>query len=146
MSELTLNVASGAKLVPIIDADGERIGSFRFNPTDTNILYRYKAVVEFFESYFKDRPEEPEDTTDEERVERLLDVQQHVNEQIDALLGYEAHVSIFEKCGALSITENGDFFFEQIIEGIAKLIEQATKQRVKKIEKIRKATSRYQKK
>lgn len=143
MSELTLNVASGAKLVPIIDADGEQIGSFRFNPTDTNILNRYKTVIDFFDHYAEDP--EPEDATDEERVQRLVDLQQRVNEQIDNLLGYEAHGSIFEKCGALSITEKGDFFFEQIIEGIAKLIEQVTEQRVKKMQKIRKATAKYHK-
>ena len=147
MSELTLNVASGAKLVPIIDADGEQIGSFRFNPTDTNIAYRYKEVVDFFENHIKDFAiGSDENLEGDEILERGLALQNAVNEKIDLLIGYEAHGSVFEKCGAMSITENGDFFYEQIIGGIAELIEQTTKQRVKKMEKIRKATARYQKK
>ena len=41
-------VDDGSKTYSIKNKQGEYLGEFRFRPTDTNIVSRYKEVVDFF--------------------------------------------------------------------------------------------------
>lgn len=142
MSEnLTLTVNTGAMLIDIKNEKGRKIGEFEFIPTDSNIIYRFEAVVDFFNSVkLKENP------TDEEAIQEMKQLSESFREQINYLLGGNAADTIFQQCGPLTIITNGDFFVENVLEGIGNLIEQATKQRIqKKLNKIRKVTGKYHK-
>lgn len=126
---------SGFVTVPIIDRDGSELGSFKFNPNDFDILKRYEHVVKELENL-----EVPENAGEE----ALFAVSDKIKELLDYLLNFKVSQDIFAICNPLSLTGDGDFFAERIIEGIGGLIESTMNQRLaKKQAKIRKATEKY---
>lgn len=133
--QLSLQVSTGAQLIELKNENGRKIGEFEFIPTDTGIIERYKDVVKYFDDYAL--PKEP--TEDD-----LMKLERGVRDQFDHLFGYEVSDGIFSKCGALTIVEDGDFFFEKVLDGVAGLIEQTMKARVeKKKQKILAYTAKY---
>lgn len=137
MEPMKLKVDTGAVTVEVEDERGERIGQFQLNPADSNILKRYGAVVDFFNGM---KPEEGADG--EEQIEAMNRLADSVAEQFDFLLGYPVSGELFSRCGPLTVTKNGDFFFEQVLSGVGKLIESVTKKRLdKKMARIRRAVA-----
>lgn len=133
---LTLHVDTGAQIINI-DDKGEIIGQFRFNPTDLDIVKRYEKVVEKMSAITL--PEEPDEKD-------ILAVSDEIKDSFDYLLNYKVYDGIFAKCNPLTPITNGDFYFENVMEGIANLIEKTMNQRIeKKRAKIQKATSKYHK-
>lgn len=133
-----LRTDTGAITVPVIDEkDGEIIGKFKFNPNDLDIVKRYEKVAVALGNITV-----PEDADTEE----ILKISDEIKKQFDYLLNYNVSAELFAKCNPLTLTANGDFYVENIINGIAGIIEQATDQRLeKKKAKIRKATAKYHK-
>lgn len=146
MEELKLKLNTGAKIVPIFDADGEKIGEFRFNPSDLSIAKRADAAIKEYNEAIKKHEFPKDDAESDVWRTYIFELENDVNNLFDSILGYEAHNAVFARCSALAITEDGSFFFEQVIDGIADLIEQATKHRIAKRNKIAKATAKYSKK
>lgn len=134
---LKLKVDTGKIVVPIEDADGEILGKMSFIPTDTDILKRYGSVVDFF-----NHTKFSEDVSNEE----IIEYSENVKEQLNYLFGYNVSESLFQKCGPLTVISNGDFFFENVLEGIVGIMEAISNERVeKKMSKVRKATAKYHK-
>ena len=78
--------------------------------------------------------------------EEVCKVSDEIAEQIDYLLGYNVSERVFCRLGALTITGNGDLYFERVLDGIADVIEKVTNKRVEtKLERVRKATEKYSK-
>lgn len=137
MSEqtMTLQVSTGAQLIELQNENGTKIGQFEFVPTDVGIIERYRKVADFFDTY--QLPKEPTE-------EDLLALENSVREQFDLLFGYHVSDGMFENCAALTVVEDGDFFFEKVLDGISGLIEKTMKARVeRKKQKIRKYTAKY---
>lgn len=135
---LTLEVDTGKIVVDLKDETGAKIGEFGLNPSDIGIVDRFRAVIDFFNSY--------DDAEDGEPLEKAAELNRKIGEQFDYLLGENAHEGIFGKVSALSLNSDGDFFFEGVIEGLGGIIEQITKKRVdKKLRKIKKYTDKYSK-
>lgn len=133
---MKLSVDTGSVLVDI-DDKGEIIGRFKFNPNDLDIVRRYEKAAEALETI---------SVPDDASAEELLKVSDEIKVQIDYLLNYNVSDEIFKKCNPFTLTTDGDFYAEKVIEGIAGLIEQVTNQRLeKKKAKIQKATSKYHK-
>lgn len=136
MEKLTLKVDTGAVTVDVENENGKKIGEFEFIPTDTDIVNRYGSVVEFFNNVSFN-----ENEGNEEIVKKFSS---QIREQFDHLFNYPVSDSIFSKCGPLTPVQNGDFFFEVVLDGIRGIIENVTNERVeKKMKKIRKATAKY---
>lgn len=136
MEKLTLKVDTGAVTVDVENENGKKIGEFEFVPTDTDIVNRYGSVVEFFNNVSFN-----ENEGNEEIVKKFSS---QTREQFDHLFNYPVSDSIFSKCGPLTPVQNGDFFFEVVLDGIRSIIEKVTNERVeKKMKKIRKATAKY---
>lgn len=134
---MKLRVETGAVNVEVEDERGESLGSFRFNPADSNILKRYGAVVDFFNALsFDEAPD------DEQQLRQMNELADDIAGQFDLLLGYDVSEGLFGRCGPLTVTKNGDFFFEQVLEGVGRLVEQVTKKRLdKKLARIKKAAA-----
>ncbi len=137
-TKFQLKIDAGAVTVPIIDEkDGEVIGRFKFNPNDLDIIKRYEKVVESLNAISV-----PENAGTEE----IFVVTDEIKRQVDYLLNYNVSSELFAKCNPLTLTSDGNFYVENVLEGIAGIIEQATNQRIeKKKAKIRKATAKYHK-
>lgn len=136
MEKLTLKVDTGAVTVDVENENGKKIGEFEFVLTDTDIVNRYGSVVEFFNNVSFN-----ENEGNEEIVKKFSS---QIRDQFDHLFNYPVSDSIFSKCGPLTPVQNGDFFFEVVLDGIRGIIENVTNERVeKKMKKIRKATAKY---
>ena len=134
---LKLQVETGAVTVQVEDEQGRALGSFDFNPADSNILKRYGAVIDFFNAVTID-----DTLPEEEQIAQMNKLADDIGEQFDYLLGYPVSESVFRVCGPLSVTGSGDFFFESVLTGIGGIIEKVTAQRLdKKLKKISKATA-----
>ncbi len=137
---MKLQVQTGAVTVELEDERGQVIGRFDFNPADSNILKRYGAAAEFFSGLEYDAAD------GEQRLEKMNKLADDIAGQFDVLLGGPVAEGIFAKCGPLTVTKDGDLYFEKVLEGIGSLIEQTTKRRLdKKLAKIRRATAKYEK-
>lgn len=136
MEKLTLKIDTGAVTVDVENENGKKIGEFEFVPTDTDIVNRYGSVVEFFNNVSFN-----ENEGNEEIVKKFSS---QIRDQFDYLFNYPVSDSIFSRCGPLTPVQNGDFFFEVVLDGIRGIVEKVTNERVeKKMKKIRKATAKY---
>lgn len=137
MSEkMKLSVDTGSITVELEDKNGNVIGEFEFVPTDTDILKRFDAVVDAMNNL---------QMGDNPTAEAIVQTSDTVREQFDYLLGGKVSDGIFAKCGPFTTVKSGNFFFEEVLEGIGNLIESTTKQRInKKLSKARKAAAKYQ--
>lgn len=141
MQELKLKVNTGAVQVAIENENGRKIGEFEFIPTDTDIVNRYGKVVDFFNNVKFDQ-----EAKEDEKEEKIRQFSAQIREQLDYLLNYTVSENIFQQCGPLTVTQNGDFFFESVLDGICSIIEQTTNERMeKKLNKIKAATAKYHK-
>ena len=133
---MTLSVDTGSVLINV-DDKGEIIGQFRFNPSDMDIVRRYETVVDSLNAIT---------IAEDAGADELLKISDEIKKQFDYLLNYNVSEGIFAKCNPFSMTAGGDFYFENVLDGIAGLIEKTTNQRIeKKRKKIEKATSKYHK-
>lgn len=133
---LTLHVDTGAQIINI-DDKGEIIGQFRFNPADLDIVKRYPKVVDALNALSL-----PDDPTNEQ----LFAATDEIKKQFDFLLNYNVSDEIFSKCNPLTPVTNGDFYCENVLEGISGIIEKVMNQRIeRKKAKIQKATAKYHK-
>lgn len=133
---MTLSIDTGSVLINI-DDKGEIVGSFKFNPSDLDIAKRYEKVVSALDAITLSDNPDPDD---------VFAISDELKRQIDYLLNYNVSSEIFAKCNPLTLTEDGDFFVEKVIDGIAGLIEKMMDQRIqKKKAKIKKATAKYHK-
>ncbi|MCD8383283.1 MAG: hypothetical protein LUC30_10325 [Clostridiales bacterium] len=137
MEPLKLTIDTGAVTVDVYDADGSVIGQFRFNPADIDLATRYQRVMKELGQL-----EVPADAGSEE----MLALTDKLKEQMNYLLNYSVSEGLFAKCNPLTLTGDGDFYVENVLDGIAGLINSQTSQRVeRKRAKIRKATAKYHK-
>ena len=138
---MNLSVNTGAIKVAVTNENGTQIGEFEFSPLDYNIVRRYGKVVDFFNSV-----EFADGLTDEEQLAETSKLSDNICEQFDYLLGYKVSAGIFGHCSPLTVIQNGDFYFMNVLEGIAGLIENVMRERVeKKLKKVEKATAKYTK-
>lgn len=135
-----IKINDGVKVYDIVNQDGKLLGSFSFNPSDTNILKRHAEVVADLENLNLDEHLSKEMTTEEvyARLEAI------VHEKLNYLLNADVADDFFSIMGAFSPLASGQFFVESVFDAIGQAIQAETGERVKKINnKIQKHTSKY---
>lgn len=134
-----IKINDGTKTYEIVNQDDEVLGTFTFNPSDSNIIKRYDAVVEALQAYADE--EQGEVLTQE----KFNEAQDKITAMMDDLVKGDVKGSFFSICGPLTPMENGNLFVQTVLEGIGAVIEHETKQRIKKIdEKTAKYLAEYQ--
>lgn len=126
----------------------ETLASFSFNPSDANIVHRYDdfiAGLEELVTKIADYEKENSDKSKHEKAKAMLEaINKEIHEKVDTLVNAKVSKDIFSVMGALSPLPNGDYYFTFIVEQIGNKINNATGQRVKKMEmKIKKHTAKY---
>lgn len=136
--------------VSIKKHDGKVISEFSFNPSDVNVVDRYEE----FEAGLKELADKiveyekaNEGKSDREKTTNMIrEINKEIYQKVNALLNEDVAESIFKVMGPLSPLPSGDYYFMFIIEQIGNKIQNATGQRVKKMEmKIKKHTAKYHK-
>ena len=123
-----ITVDDGSRRVPIINTDGEEIGSFRFHPTDLGIIERYNRLAEKFEGITA--PLEGitidengiADLTDPKLAEALGEAEKRLNNAVNELFGSEdAAGAFFGKMHPFSPV-NGEFYAVQVLQQVGAFI------------------------
>ena len=128
--------------IEIVDADGVVTGWFRFNPTDTAILDRFK----YLEKYFDNKNEELKKLSASEQKDYNINaLQDEIKKEFDKLLDYEgAGDAIFKNCSPLAIRANGEIFATYVMWQIAKFMKSEFGIREKRAKsRISKYTAKY---
>lgn len=126
-------IDDGLDLFSFKNKYGQVICEFCFNPSDMGLSERFEKTKSFFEGFDLENKDVDE-------------IGNAIKKQIEFLLDNESANNIFEKKHPLSLTNSGDFYFENVIEMITKIIEEKTGNRYKiKMDKVKKATAKYHK-
>lgn len=139
MSE-QIKVADGTKTYDLVNQEGKLLGQLTFNPSDTNILERHAEVMKQLR-----KMEEFSKTVRNTTVsEDMAELNRIVYEKIDYLLNADVSKTLFSIMGPFSPLANGQFFVENVMDAIAKVIQADTEKQSKKISnKIKKHTAKY---
>ncbi|MBR2797513.1 MAG: hypothetical protein IKE17_15635 [Clostridia bacterium] len=125
---LAITVDDGARRVPILNMDGEEIGSFRFHPTDIGIIERYNRLAEQFDAISEPLeglsvPEGGEmDLTDPKLVAALTEAESRLNAAVNKLFGSDgAAEAFFGRMHPFSPV-NGEFYATQVLQKVGAFI------------------------
>jgi hypothetical protein len=136
-----IKINDGYKTYDIVNQDDKLLGSFSFNPSDTNIIHRHTEVVEALEKLELDISAKKDETSLDEAFKAVEAV---VYEKINYLLNADVAENFFSIMGPFSPLASGQYFIESVIDAIGQAISAETGARVKKINsKIQKHTSKY---
>lgn len=136
-----IKINDGYKTYDIVNQDDKLLGSFSFNPSDTNIIHRHAEVVEALEKLELDISAKKDETSLDEAFKAVESV---VYEKINYLLNADVAENFFSIMGPFSPLASGQYFIETVIDAIGQAISAETGARVKKINsKIQKHTSKY---
>lgn len=131
-----IKINDGKKEYEIVNQNDEVLGSFRFNPADTNIVEKYNGIVECLESFSPD--------PQKKATEAFTDAGNLLKEKMNDLFGEDTSKTFFSITGPFTPLSNGQFFVESILEGIGAVIEKEMKVRLKKVrERMNKYTDKY---
>lgn len=138
-NEFVIKAKTGLKTVKIMDETGkELLGSFRFNPLDSNLVQRADEVTVALRAI-----KIPDDTEDGQS-DALREISQTISEKIDYLLGVKVSDTLFAKLGPLSVLESGELFYEFLLDQIGEIVNVVAAERLKtKMERVAAATAEY---
>ena len=129
------------KKYDIVDLDGNILGHFSFNPSDTNLKQRYKEVSKELNEIEKEVEKKKQDNPDFDELDIYDSI---VYEKINYLLAADVAKHFFSIMGPFSLLEEGGFFFESVLSGLGNLImEEMGNRKSKTEEKIKQHTAKY---
>lgn len=133
-------VDRGLEQYTIEDKNGTVLGKFEMNPADLELVKRYEHVAEAV-SHIADDVDESKDI-----VDIVKEMEEKLNKQIDYLFNSNVSQSFFSITSPFTVLANGEFFVENVLNAIGKLIEAETGKRFEKVKtKINQYTSKYHK-
>ena len=111
--------------VPIRNQLGDELGVFRFNPTDFNIIKRYKEVRDKFDDIVKPLTEAnisvDGEGEDDESTRIITEAENNLIELMNYMLGGNAGEAFFSKTNAFTPT-NGEFYCARALDAIGQFI------------------------
>lgn len=113
---------------------GEAFAEFSFNPSDTGLLARYDAFIEFLDSCNI----EGEDVT-----KQITELEETLKTKFDEFINRPISEAVFKTYAPCTVFANGDMYIEVLVKHIGDIIEKETDNRLKKkVAKIKKATEK----
>lgn len=130
-------IDDGRKTYELVNKQGKLLGELSLNPSDTNMITRFKEA----QKYFASLSDEDMDDDPEAVIEKLEPL---VKNKIDEIFGEGVAESFFKITGPFSPMADGKMFLEVVIETLAKIIELETGTRMDMVnKKINKYTAKY---
>lgn len=123
-----IKIDDGSKSYEIVNQDDKVIGTFTFNPSDTNIVQKYDAVVDSLDKYF-DEIKGANFTK-----ESFIAAQDAIIDKFSKLVGEDASKTFFSICGPFTPMQNGNLYLQNVIEAVAGIIEKETQKRMKRVQ------------
>lgn len=131
-----ITIDDGSIDIPIQNQFGERIGVFRFNPADINIVNRYNEVADQFGEVVKpliDANISPEgEGEDDESVQLLNEAGDKMADLMDYVLNGNSREAFFSKTHIFTPV-GGMFYCEKVYEAIGTFISQKFATEVKRV-------------
>jgi hypothetical protein len=116
--KIILTVDDGSIEVVIQNKFKQILGSFPFNPSDFNIIYRYNERVDDFEGIadpllnYDINADGTVDEKNDAALTALKECEKKLSELFDYVLGGEASAVLFSKTNAFAIMKDGSFYCE----------------------------------
>lgn len=131
-----ITIDDGSIDIPIQNQFGEKIGVFRFNPADINIVNRYNEVADQFGEVVKpliDANISPEgEGEDDESVRLLNEAGDKMTDLMDYVLNGNSREAFFSKTHIFTPV-GGMFYCEKVYEAIGTFISQRFASEVKRV-------------
>ena len=126
----------GKVRVRIQDEEGNKIGVFRFNPTDVAIVNRYNEVADKFSGIVRPLADAGEDVeeSDEDHMALLNEAQDKLLELMDYVLNGDSREAFFAMTHAFALTNEDKFYCEVVYEAVGEYIRQKFDARIKRLE------------
>lgn len=122
--------------IPIQNQFGERLGVFRFNPTDVNIINRYNEVVDRIPEILRPLAGAEIDPNgeggDENSIELLNTAGAEIEDLLDYVLNGNSREAFFTRTHVFSPV-GGKFYCEKVLEAIGAFISKKFEAEVKKM-------------
>lgn len=123
-------IDDGSIKAVIKNKQDKELGTLYFNPSDMGMMNRWEEFI--------DKMDEIDSISDE----NFNDVSSQIISNIDEL--FKGASSFFEVTHPLSLSQDGDFYFEKVVDVLGNLVEEQTNQRIeRKLKKIEKVTGKY---
>lgn len=133
-----IRIDDGSKTYEIVNQDDKILGTFTFNPADVGLVEKYNAVIKELESVFSSLD------GDGESEGRLVKASDELKAKMDTLFGYDTS-PFWAICSPLSPLASGELYVENVLSGVAAVIEKETSVRLKKTKrKIDEYTKSYE--
>lgn len=136
VDEDVIVVDDGYKLITVQNSLGEVIGKFRFNPTDINIVNRYREISEQFNDVLK--PLKDAEITaegeagDEQSVDLINEAEKRMIELMDYMLNCDSREAFFSKTHLFTPTD-GNFYCQNVFDAVGQFISKKFDSEIKKI-------------
>ena len=142
MSE-QIKLSDGLKTFDLVNQDGKLLGQITFNPSDINIVKRHAEVMNQLHKLKMDFGKKARKTTLSEDIAAIDKI---VYDKIDYLLNADVSKTLFSVMGPFSPLANGQFFIENVMDAIGKVIQADNSARTENMrQKINKHTAKYHK-
>ena len=140
-------VDDGSITVPIKNNNGEKIGEFKFRPTDFNIVSRYNEVADKFADVVKPLVDANigvnGEGEDEESIKVLNEVEQRLFDLVDYMFDGNMAEAFFGKMHAFSPV-GGKFYCENALNAVGQFISRKFDTEIKQISaRVNKYTHGY---
>lgn len=138
MGKITTNIGAGLMKFTFTDMDGDVFASFKMNPADIKLFERLNAI----DKKLAELQKRFEGRTDD--MEIAIEFNNAVEELFCYVLGYDVRESLFGFASALSIMDDGQCFWEKILDVMQREVGKEVEKRGKKMQNnIRKYTDKY---
>jgi len=129
-------VDDGYREIPVWNTIHERIGTLRYNPTDLNIVNRYREVAGKFEGITKiagNANINPDGTgEDYESIDVLNEAEKQLTEALDYLLQTDSKTAFFTVVNPFTPV-NGQFYCENVLEMLQQFISKVFDAEISKV-------------
>ena len=131
---MELKIDRGIKSYDIVDADGQTVGTIRFNPSDPGFVARWDTLVQELNSF----------RTDISLAETLT-LDAAIKEKFDYAFGSPVSGVLFGGLSCLALCEDGRLVFEHVLDALRPLIEESLTAAAKAAqERLQQHTEAYQ--
>ena len=129
-------VDDGYRKIPVWNQLHEQIGTLRYNPTDINMVNRFREISNKFENITKIAAEaniNPDGTgEDEESIDALNRAEKELVDALDYLLQSDSKAAFFSVVNPFTPV-NGSFYCENVMEMLTAFISKAFNAEIERV-------------